>query len=342
MRFLSRLSLLIAWLGLLATPSAAQQSAPAAGTSNDAAKVPTGTAATVNGQPIMEKAVQRGLRRLPPEKQAEARKEILEFLIDNLLLDQYLQQLRIDVPAKELDSRMAQVHEEIKNSGRTVDKVMQELMLTDDELRTQLTAELRWEKYSNEQASDKILHQVFDTNPEMFDGTTVRARHILLTPAAKTEENARQAIGQLRGFKQQIEEQVAQELAKLPANSDEATREKARNRAIEDAFAAVASKESACPSKKQGGDLGWFPRAGSMVEPFAKAAFGLKPHQLSDVVETQFGYHLILATDRRPGRQTKFEDVKDVVKEVYCDRLRESFCTQLRPRAKIVINPPQP
>jgi peptidyl-prolyl cis-trans isomerase C len=63
---------------------------------------------------------------------------------------------------------------------------------------------------------------------------------------------------------------------------------------------------------------------------------------MSDVVETQFGYHLILATDRRPGKDTKYEDVKDEVKEVYADKLREAVCAQMRPRAKIVITPVAP
>jgi hypothetical protein len=54
-----------------------------------------GIAATVNGQPIAEKAVQRGLKRVPPDKQAEARQQILKRLIENALLDQYLQQLRV-------------------------------------------------------------------------------------------------------------------------------------------------------------------------------------------------------------------------------------------------------
>ncbi len=325
-----RAVLAIVLAGSCSLPCLAQQTPPPAAD-------PTGIAATVNGQPIAEKAVQRGLKRLAPEKQAEARQQILNRLVENALLDQYLQQLRVQVPANEIDARYAQVLEEIKKSGQTVEKVMQELMLTEEELRTQLTAELRWEKYSDEQATDQLLHQVFDNNPEMFDGTTVHARHILLTPAGKDEQAVQQAVAQLRGFKQQIEAQAAQELAKLPAGADSVSREKARVVALEEAFAAVAKKESACPSKAQGGDLGWFGRVGSMIEPFAKAAFELKIGQISDAVATPFGYHLILTTDRRPGKETKFEDVKEVVKEIYRDKLRESLCAQLTPRAKIVI-----
>lgn len=330
MRALSRFAITIGLMGIVSRLGLAQNNS-----AGD--KAPGCVAATVNGQPITEKAVQRGLKRLPPEKQAEAREQILTRLIENMLLDQYLLQLQVEIPANEIEARYTQVIDEIKKSGQTVEKVMQDLMLTEEELRAQLAAELRWEKYSDEQANDKLLQQVFDNNPEMFDGSTVHAFHVLLTPAGNDQQTIQQTTAQLRGYKQQIENQAAQELVKLPANASAETREKTRIQALQDAFAVVARKESACPSKERGGDLGWFARVGSMVEPFAKAAFDLKVGQISDVVVTPFGYHLILVTDRRPGKETKFEDVKEVVKEVYRDRLRQSLCSQLKPRAKIVI-----
>ena len=76
-----------------------------------------------------------------------------------------------------------------------------------------------------------------------------------------------------------------------------------------------------------------------MVEAFSKAAFATKPHEMTEVVKTPFGYHLILVTDRRVGVETKFDEVKAEVKDLYCARLRESICTEMRPKAKITINP---
>jgi parvulin-like peptidyl-prolyl isomerase len=76
-----------------------------------------------------------------------------------------------------------------------------------------------------------------------------------------------------------------------------------------------------------------------MVEPFAKAAFALKPGQMSDPVQSPFGYHLILVTARKPGQTTKFEEVKEEVKEIFCNRLREELVGKLRESAKIVITP---
>ena len=92
-------------------------------------------------------------------------------------------------------------------------------------------------------------------------------------------------------------------------------------------------------SRYKGGDVGWFDRAGTMVEPFAKTAFALKPFRISEVIATQFGLHLILLLDSKPGKDVPFEQVKSDVKEVYCDRLRESLVSYLRQRGKITINP---
>jgi peptidyl-prolyl cis-trans isomerase C len=271
---------------------------------------------------------------------ADARRERLDFLIDNLLIEQCLVQRKVAVEDKEVDARVKQVYEEIQKSKQSVEAVMRDLMLTEAELRTQITAQLRWDKYADSQATDAALRTFFAAHTEMFDGSMVRARHILLTPPAGDAKAAEQARTDLLAFKQQIEDQVAAGLAKLPAQTDSAGRDKERARLTDETFAALARAKSACPSRERGGDLEFFPRVGAMVEPFAQAAFALKPSQVSDVVTTQFGYHLLLVTDRRPGKETKYEDVKDEVKGVYCMRLWEDLAAQLRQTAKIVINPP--
>jgi parvulin-like peptidyl-prolyl isomerase len=335
------------WAGPLQAQQPPRPGTPQPLPAPQGAGVPNGVAATVNGQPITEVAVERGLRRVPPMHHAEARPRIVDFLIDNALVEQYLQQLNIAIDAKELQDKLEQTHNDMKKTvankpGLTYEKFLEEMMLTEDELKSILTADIRWDKFANQQATEQKLRDYFAANKDMFDGTMVRARHILLTPPAGDTKAREAAKAQLVQFKQQIEAKAAADVAKMPATTDPLAKEQARAKAVEDAFAEVAREKSACPSKKQGGDLDFFPRAGSMVESFAKAAFALKPYQMSDVVETQFGYHLILATDRRPGKDTKFEDVKDEVKEVYCDKLREAVCAQMRPRAKIVITPAAP
>src|SRR6266478_2845367 len=85
-------------LALIAAPAFAQQP----------------PAATVNGQPVTEVAVQRGLKRVPPAEHAKARPEILNYLIDNVLIDQYLTAQKIAVDPKEVEARVAEIKNEVK------------------------------------------------------------------------------------------------------------------------------------------------------------------------------------------------------------------------------------
>lgn len=288
-------------------------------------------AVTVNGQPIPEKALQRALQRVPPAKQAEAKASLLEFLIENALVDQYLTQLKVGVEKADVDKRIAQLREEIVKGGQTVDKVLAELLLTEAELQAQVESDLRWERFVTQQGTEAELRKFYDGSRETFDGTQVRARHILLTPAGGDAKAVEAARAQLETFRKQVEAAAA----KVPAGADPLAKEKARVEALEQTFASLAKEHSVCPTKTRGGDVDWFPRTNGMVEPFARAAFGLKPFQLSEIVQTQFGLHLILVTDRRAGKEVKFEEVKAEVKEVYGDRLREAVVAYMRARAKV-------
>ncbi len=122
-------------------------------------------------------------------------------------------------------------------------------------------------------------------------------------------------------------------LKKVPAGADEATREAAR-KAIEEAakriaagedFAAVArevSDDEATASS--GGDLGVFER-GKMVQAFEDAAFALKEGEVSGVVETPFGYHLIQVYKHEPGGQRPLEEVRDEIIEKLRAEKAEDF-----------------
>ncbi|MBI1830616.1 MAG: peptidylprolyl isomerase [Planctomycetes bacterium] len=293
-------------------------------------------AARVNGQAIPELAVYRGLMRVAPQRREEARKDVLSFLIDNTIVDQYLLQLKIPVDAKEIDEHVEKIKKEAAEEKKNLKDVLAELMITEDELRNELASSLRWDKFVIQQGTDKVLHDFFKGNIEMFNGSKVHARHILITVVDGKKEAAQIKLAVL---KKEIEDEATQAVAKLPAASDAITREKERARVLEKAFAERALKHSSCPSSKEGGDLGMFPRAGAMVEPFARAAFALKPYQISDPVATEFGYHLILAVDYKAGKDVKFEDkpVRAFVQEVYGERLREAVLAAYKTKSKIDI-----
>jgi peptidyl-prolyl cis-trans isomerase C len=308
---------------------------------------PTGNAATVNGQPLSEAAVQRVLLRVPKDKQKQFRAEVIDSIVENMLLDQYLQQVKPNVDQKEVDKRCDAVREEIKKSGEDVDKVLRSVFLTEKEIKEQISADLRWDAFLNEKATDAVLKEMIAKEPEIVDGSMVRARHILLTPNMTDAKACEQAQADLKQIKKDIEKKVTEGLAKLPKDADnlnpdrELNRDRERCKLLDDAFATAAKEKSACPSKEAGGDVNFFARNGVMVEAFAKAAFALKPYQLSDVVKTTFGYHLILVTDRKAGTPVKFETVQEELKEIYGMRLRGEIVSQVRTQSKIVITPQQ-
>ncbi len=104
-------------------------------------------------------------------------------------------------------------------------------------------------------------------------------------------------------------------------------------------FAALAKQHSEGPSGPQGGDLGSFPREGVMVEPFAAAAFELEPGQVSDLVETQFGLHIIRVGKRTEEVVIPFDEASEAIRwRLRAERmasLRPEYLEDLRPDAKI-------
>src|SRR5205807_1467219 len=150
-------------------------------------------------------------------------------------------------------------------------------------------------------ATPAELRSYFQKNKELFDGTLVCARHILLevdpkAPADKKEDVKRRLLS----IKKEIESgQIG--------------------------FADAANKYSEDAGNKEtpnGGDLGCFPRRGQFIDSFVAAAFATKPGTISDPVETEYGYHLIQVTERRPGppgRQVDLEKNHDLILNEYAN-----------------------
>lgn len=172
------------------------------------------------------------------------------------------------------------------------------------------------EFYSVATASDKDAQVFYDENPGYFEQPEqVQASHILIMvepeadEAARDEAAARMAVIQDR----------------LAAGED---------------FAALAGEVSECPSSAQGGDLGFFGR-GAMVPEFEMAAFALQVGQVSDVVESSFGLHLIKLTDRQESVKMGYpevaEDIKLYLAEQKAQELVMAFLEEKRAAAKVEI-----
>lgn len=343
MRFRTRrAAALLAVLGV-ATVANAQAPEPAAATPPPSVPAspapmprPTGVAATVNSQEIPEVAVWRALRQFPPAEHMAARKEILNHLVENILIDQYLNALKIAVEPAEVDKLVEELKAELAKAKKDYAKELEGMMLTEAEFRAEVSAQMKWDKFIKQQGTDEALKKFFEAKPDVFDGTLVRARHILLTPG---DDPARQA--EAEKTLQTIKATIAAEAQKVAdaTQGDALAKATTKGKKIEELFSAEATRISQCPSKRDGGDLQYFPRVGAMVEPFADTAFKMNVYDMSDIVKTEFGYHLILVTAKTPGKQRSFDEVKEDVRGVYAMRLREAVISQMKPRAQITITP---
>jgi peptidyl-prolyl cis-trans isomerase C len=131
----------------------------------------------------------------------------------------------------------------------------------------------------------------------------VRARHILV----KTEQEAKDLVKQLKG------------------GAD---------------FTELAKKSSDGPSAQTGGDLGYFSR-GQMVKPFEDAAFALQKGQISEPVQTEFGWHVIKVEDKRNRPLPSFEEVKDQLLASLIQNKLKTVVQDLRSTAKVEIVDPE-
>jgi peptidyl-prolyl cis-trans isomerase C len=102
-------------------------------------------------------------------------------------------------------------------------------------------------------------------------------------------------------------------------------------------FEAVASARNTDPTRERGGDLGWVPR-GVMVKAFEEALFTLKAGQMSPVIQTSFGFHVIRAEEVDPGQVQPFEVVRDDVKRRVLDARLETVKARLIGPTAVTIN----
>lgn len=181
--------------------------------------------------------------------------------------------------------------------------------------------------------TDQALQDFYAANVERYRvPERIRLRYLVLDAAglAKYVEVDEPALRQY--FEDHRSEFVVREeramrhvLVAVPASADEQQVEEARNkaqgvldriRAGED-FAALANQFSDDPgSAANGGDLGWVER-GMMVPPFEEAGFSLSSGEVSDLVRTDFGFHIVQVTDIRGGSDATFEDLRDQVETAF-------------------------
>lgn len=282
--------------------------------------------ARVNGEDVAKADFDRLLKQM--EMQAgqgvpqERRDEIYRALVDQLVtytaLVQEARNRGVQVSEAEArqvsDARIAELRKQIPDEAG-FKKALAERNMTLDRLRADIRKDLAINKMMEAElanappVTDADVRDFYDKNPDEFTG--VRASHILI----KTE-------GLDEAAKKKARTAIDDVLKQAKAGTD---------------FGELAKKHSSDGSAQQGGDLGFFTK-GRMVPEFSNAAFKLQPGQISDVVETQFGYHIIKVTERKdvPIAEAT-EKIRGFLATRKRDEQQQAFVASVKSKAKIEV-----
>jgi peptidyl-prolyl cis-trans isomerase C len=284
------------------------------------------TAAVVNGEPIalselepaVDMIVKEKFKVQPPTEaqRRQVRSEVLGLIINDVLMRQFLRKNGPKVEPADVDKQVADFTKSLEQQKppRTLQDFYRETGQTEEQVRANITRMLQWMAYVKAHVKDDDIKAYYGQSKDFFDQVAVRASHIVFRVAPDASEAESKATrDKLTALREEI---VAGKLD----------------------FAEAAKKHSQCPSAPGGGDIGFFSRKGMLDENFAKAAYALKVDEVSDIVTTDFGLHLIKVTDRKPGKPSDFEKIKDEVRDFYVEELRQNLLIQERKNAKIEVN----
>lgn len=240
-------------------------------------------AAWVDDQPVYQyeitQAVERamGQRQLGPSARQSLREKALQQLIDQRLIVRYVREQKRVVTELEFQRAWKRMLAGMHAQGTTLPEYLQRTERSEIELKHSTWYQLAWQALLDHYLTEANLQKHFERHSAEFDGTQLRVAQIFFTlePTADqpTIASKRQAVTRIR---QKISE-------------GELT------------FHQAAEKHSQAPSAEQGGDIGWIMRHQPMPEAFSRAAFGLKQDQVSQVVVSPLGVHLIKLLEVKPG-----------------------------------------
>lgn len=273
-------------------------------------------AAKVNGEEIYLSEVESRLKseiarqRLDEKNEQlvnEVKKQVLESLIASLLIQQEGQKRKIKISTGEIDLELKKLKEMFSNEA-DFNKALEAQNITLKQLKKDIELYLVqrkiWEKETKGiTVSDEEIAKYYEENKERFAiEEEVKARHILV----KTEREAEEI------------------LQKIKEGAD---------------FAELAEEYSIdSGNKNQGGDLGWFGR-GKMVPEFEKVAFKTEVGKVSEIVKTQFGYHIIMVEDKKEAGLQNLEEAKEQIEQTLLYQKQqakfEGWLNEVRKKSKI-------
>lgn len=250
---------------------------------------------------------------------AKLQEKALDQAIGARLLLERSQQLDVPVTAADIDAEIAKVIEQV-GGEENFKKALAAQNISEDDFRKELEKGARVNKLVEqactgvEEPAEQDVTDFYEAHKsEYVTEPKVLCQHILV----KVEENS------TSGEKSAAFEKILAIKERIAAGGN---------------FAEEAEKNSDCPSGREGGSLGWF-GPGMMVPEFDKVAFEMKKGEVSGVVTTQFGYHIIYKADEQPGGQQTLVDVHDQIKDLLRHEARgkavDAFVAELREKAEI-------
>jgi peptidyl-prolyl cis-trans isomerase C len=246
----------------------------------------------VNG--VRENAASHG-QQLTAEDMQMVEQKAFDRLLDVELLKQKATDADKAKAVETADKRMALVKKSAQSEA-ALELQLKAMNLSINQLRDRLIEEATAEQVLKDKVtvSDATVQKFYDDNPSQFEEPEmVRASHILVSTQGKTGTP-------LSDDEMKAKHKIAEDLLK-------------RARAGED-FGKLAKEYSDDPGSKDNGGEYTFPR-GKMVKEFEAAAFSLQTNQVSDIVTTQFGYHIIKLSEKIPAKKLEFAKVSEQIRD---------------------------
>lgn len=266
------------------------------------------------------------------------RERVVDELIVKTLLDNEIKKQNIKVDKADVDKEIEGIIEKIGSKEKFNEMLKQNNVSTGkfkEDLEEQLKIQKLVDGLSIVKISDSDARKFYDENPDQFRyPDKVKASHILIAfnPEAAKAEIAKdssltpaQVSEKVNAMKSAKRQKAVEILNKVKADPSK--------------FEQVARESSEDPgSKAKGGDLGYFAKE-EMVEPFSNAAFSQKPATVGNIVETPYGFHIIMVKDRVAAGVQPFEKIKNDLK-IYLERREKmtvfsNLVKNLRENAKI-------
>lgn len=264
---------------------------------------------------------------------------VINNLIVESLVNQEIEKRNIKVSSKDVDEAIKSKIEQVGSKAK-FNEILKQNGVTPAEYKKELTRELELEKLVSMIKTVKITEddarRYYKANESSFKyPEKVRASHILISADEYAiRENLKAKHKDISDA--DLDKMVAEEMQEKLKDAEKVLAQVKKDPTSFKKIAREVSDDK--ESAKQGGDLGFF-ASQEMVEPFSKVAFSQKPNTISDIVKTQYGYHIIMVTDRKAAGKDSFDSVKqEIMLKLEQDKkveVFENFIEQAKKNAKI-------